>query len=166
MSKSDFTLTQARLKEVLHYDPKTGLFTRRVKTSNSIAVGMPAGHLHSSGYRIISVGGELRRAHRLAWLWMTGSWPSGQIDHINGRRHDNRFCNLREVTAQLNTQNLKSAQVNNKTGLLGVTAHGPSWRATITVGGKQRTLGSFPTANLAHVAYLKAKRAEHTGNTL
>ena len=91
------TLTAARLRELLQYDPETGVFTRLVKTSNGIKVGDVAGTADARGYILIRVDGWLHLAHRLAWLHMTCEWPKGMIDHINGVRDDNRWSNLRRA---------------------------------------------------------------------
>ncbi|MCK9994454.1 MAG: hypothetical protein Dbin4_02974, partial [Alphaproteobacteria bacterium] len=98
-------LTQSRLKELLHYDPDTGVFTRRVQTSSNARVGDVAGCLHPEGYRHIQIDGKRYAAHRLAWLYMTGEWPTNQLDHLNGVRDDNRWGNLREATHGQNQQN-------------------------------------------------------------
>lgn len=94
---------------------------------------------------------------------MTGSWPKDQIDHINGDRTDNRFSNLRDVTNEINNQNKKRAQSNNRLGLLGVCHHQGGFRARIAVNGKSKCLGVYLTPELAHQVYLDAKRRLHHG---
>lgn len=91
-------LTAGRLKELLTYDPETGVFIWRGWRSGSAVAGSVAGSLHSDGYVCIKIGRCLYRAHRLAFLYMTGSRPIGQVDHINMNRADNRWCNLRETS--------------------------------------------------------------------
>ena len=91
------TLTAAQLRELLQYDPETGVVTRLVKSSNGIKVGDVAGTADARGYILIRVDGWLHLAHRLAWLHMTCEWPKGMIDHINGVRDDNRWSNLRRA---------------------------------------------------------------------
>jgi hypothetical protein len=88
-------LTAERLRERLRYDAETGAFTRRVGSSNARAGDM-AGSVHSTGYVRISIDGGKYTAHHLAWLYVHGVWPSDQIEHINGKRSDNRIANLRE----------------------------------------------------------------------
>ena len=106
-------------------------------------------------------------AHRLAWLYVHGAWPTGQIDHINGDRGDNRISNLRDVTPALNTQNQRRAARSNKSsGLLGVTANRGRWLAQISIGGKSRNLGRYATPEEAHAVYVAAKRVLHAGCTL
>jgi hypothetical protein len=88
-------LTAERLRKRLRYDAETGLFTRRVGSGHAHAGDM-AGSVHSTGYVRICIDGGRYTAHRLAWLYVHGVWPSGQIDHINRNRSDNRIANLRE----------------------------------------------------------------------
>ncbi len=160
------TLTQARLKELLHYDPETGVFTWLVRTSTCIRVGDIAGYRDGDGYLRIGICGGQYRAHRLAWLYMTGKWPIDQIDHKNAVKNDNRWKNLREATCAINNQNKRKALRNNRTGFLGVSRNGKGFIAQIKINEKRRNLGTYPTPELAHEAYLKAKRELHAGCTL
>jgi len=105
-------------------------------------------------------------AHRLAWLYVTGHWPLVHVDHIDGNRKNNAFSNLREADRKTNAQNMRMAHRDNKTGLLGVTAHRKTFVANILVDGCQLRIGRFATAEEAHAAYLNAKRAMHKGCTL
>lgn len=102
------------LKEILNYNPETGIFTWKSRRPR-IRVGQIAGSKNNERYVNIKIDGILYKAHRLAWLYMTGEWPKDQIDHINGIRDDNRFCNLREVTNASNQWN-KTHNKNNKAG--------------------------------------------------
>lgn len=160
------TLTQARLQELLHYDPDTGVFTRRVWTGPNVKVGSVAGCKIRSGHIHIKLCGKRYYAHRLAWLYMTGTWPILSIDHINGIADDNRFSNLRVVTHSVNLQNLRRARKDNRSGMIGVHERGGKFRATIRVGGKNISLGTFASADAAHDAYVNAKRRLHPGSTL
>lgn len=159
------TLTQERLREVLFYDPETGLFTR-LRPSGATRAGDVAGTKTGVYYSKISVDGKLYQTHRLVWLYVHGYLPATDVDHIDGDKQNNRLSNLREVSRSVNAQNLKVAKINNKVGLLGVCRHGPSFRAQITVNGKTRKLGVFKTEVLAHDAYLSAKRELHEGCTI
>ncbi len=160
-------LTQEQLKESLHYDPETGVFTRlRTQAHNA-----GSGSTNAAGYTMISVLGTQQYAHRLAVLYMTGKWPEGQVDHRNGVRNDNRWANLRDSSALVNQQNLRAAQSNNQVGLLGVS-HWPNRRGTkhyvaqLFANGRRVLCSYHHTPEEAHAAYLKAKREHHEGNTL
>lgn len=162
------TITAERLRELLHYEPETGVFTRRVKTGRCRAGEVATGTLNH-GYILMSVDRTFRAAHRLAWLWMTGEWPTLDIDHIDGNRTNNAWRNLRHVDRSTNLENQRTAKSHNKsTGLLGAY-HSPTagrFVSRIQVRGKNINLGSFGTAQEAHEAYLSAKRQLHAGNTL
>ena len=146
------------LKNHLHYDPETGVFTRRKKWGNRPAGG-PIGCVNRHGYLQISVAGRCYTAQRLAWFYVHGRWPDGVIDHINRIRNDNRFCNLRCVTQSHNA--LNTEYTNNKHKVRGVTYIAP-WRATIQVNGKRIKLGSFHTIEEA-VAARKAAEQKYKG---
>lgn len=137
-------LTQEYLRSVLSYDRDSGLFTWTKRVAARVRVGDVAGSL-SEGYVQIRVLGKSRKAHRLAWLYMTGKLPDHPIDHINGVRSDNRWANLREAPGSLNNQNLKRAYKNSSTGLLGVYRKGDSWMSKISHNGKEYYLGLFDT---------------------
>jgi len=167
MAKSD--LTAARLREVLGYDPETGVFTWRVFRSGRAVVGQQAARApRCNGYSTIFVDGYLYPAHRLAWLYVTGEWPVGLIDHKDGMKANNAFGNLRDVTHGVNLQNQRKARVDNTLGLLGVTHHPKNnkFQARITLDKKTQSLGYFKTPEEAHAAYLAAKRRLHEGCTI
>lgn len=159
-------ITQARVKELLEYNPLTGLFTRKVTRPGSARVGSVAGGKTSTGYIRIKIDDVEYMAHRLVWLYVYGHFPSNQIDHINCIRNDNRLLNLRAVTYSENGQNQRKAQSDNKIGLLGVSLLDGRWRASIRVNGKNIHLGKYPTPELAHAAYISAKRKLHTACTI
>jgi hypothetical protein len=153
-------LTAEALRAALVYDSVTGAFTRRVSAGNQ-AAGSVAGTRDSHGYVQIRVHGRLRLAHRLAWLYMTGAWPAAGIDHIDGRRDNNRWANLREATQAENTQN-NAVRRNNKCGLLGVSRQRNGlWRAQIQSGGKRRCVDDCATPEEAHAHYLLMKAELH-----
>lgn len=161
-------LTADRVRELFHYDPLTGVFTRLRRTSNNVKHGEVAGSLNGKGYLQIRVDGRVYYAHRLAWLYFHGVWPTDQIDHRNNVKHDNRICNLRESTNSQNQQNRQRARSDNKSGFLGARWYAPldKWRASIGINGKNIHLGYFPTAELANAAYVTAKRERHPMGTL
>lgn len=155
-----------RLKMLLQYDPKSGLFTRIVKTSNRVKVGDQVGCKNGPGYLVAQLDGKLYLNHRLAWLYMTGDWPLGEIDHIDGRRANNQWANLRDLSHSENMQNLRSPMKGNSAGLLGVTRRHQKFRAAIKANKKALFLGSYQTAEEAHAAYVSAKRQLHPAGTL
>lgn len=159
---AEAVLTVARLKSLLHYDPETGVFTRRVARTNAPA-GSIAGSKRDDGYLTIYIG-HAYTSHRLAWFYFYDRWPASQIDHINGNRSDNRISNLREVTRSQNSQNIGGAYRNNvSSGLLGAYRHEKGkWHARIQLNGKANSLGLFDTPEAAHAAYLAAKAVIHT----
>ncbi len=173
-------LTQERLREAFDYNPETGAFRWRLRPSshfnskrtwnawNARFAGKETGSDRGDGYIALRLDCKSHRAHRMAWLYMTGEIPSGEIDHINQDTGDNRFSNLRVVSRAVNQQNQRRAQCSNKsTGLLGSYKHADGrFVASIRVDGKQTYLGLFDTAELAHAAYVKAKREHHKGCTL
>lgn len=160
-------LTQARLRELLHYDPETGVFTRLVARKGPKAwVGCVAGSPDRKGYTSIVIDQERHAAHRLAWFYVHGSWPDGQIDHINGVKDDNRLANLRVVSNQVNGQNSRVARSSNRVGLLGVTPWKKRFRASIYINGRSVYLGLFAEPEQAHAAYVEAKRQIHPGCTI
>lgn len=154
--------TQARLKELLHYCPDTGVFTRLVLLCGRGRIGSPVGFADPKGYTIIPIDGMKHRAHRLAWLYVHGEIPAMQIDHINGIRHDNRLSNLRLAT---NSENCSNARIrsDNTTGYKGVTWHKAirKWTARIMVRKKHLNLGVFDSPEDAYAAYCAAAKEHH-----
>lgn len=140
-------ITQEHLKYLFSYDPLTGLFTRNIDVGRpgKVKKGKVAGCLNKAhGYVNIIIDREIYLAHRLAWLYMTGSFPESQIDHINHIRNDNRWVNLRDVTHVENQQN-KNVQKNNSSGVAGVhwDKRSKKWWARIGVNGKIVSLGYY-----------------------
>lgn len=121
LNESD--LSTEYLKEILHYEPSTGNFTWRVKMARRLTTGDIAGCAKGgTGYRVIRVCGRLFRAHRLAWLYMTGAFPKEHIDHRDGNPSNNKWKNLREVTRSQNMANSRTP-VNSRSGMKGVSWH-------------------------------------------
>ncbi len=159
-------LTQEYLKTILNYDPLTGIFTW-IKSDRGGWVGKQAGFIHdpdkkTGGYVVIGIQGKSYRAHRLAWLYMMGSFPETGIDHINLIRHDNRFFNLRECTQAGNTANIM-APVTNTSGVKGVTWNKArkKWTAQITSEGIRYYLGIFSDKEDAIKAIQEARIKYH-----
>lgn len=154
-------LTQERLRELLSYDPETGIFTRLVSRPGPNGhVGAIAGCDNGQGYIRIYVDGRAYKAHRLAWFYVHGEWVK-EIDHRNRNRADNHLKNLRPATRGQNRGN-SGIYRNNTSGMTGVSFHAPTkkWKAQIQKDGRKKGLGYFFTAEDAHAAYLAAANAE------
>jgi hypothetical protein len=158
MSLKEQAIDASELRDVLSYDPKTGLFRWVDARNNRIKAGSIAGTVSRRGYVNIFVRRKNFQAHRLAWLYVCGEWPECQIDHINGDPGDNRFCNLRLATLQQNRMNTKTHRTN-VVGLKGVRRSKKRWRASIRVNRHTINLGSFGCPTAAHLAYCKAAKA-------
>lgn len=149
-------LTVARLKELLEYDPETGVFRSKINRGRAIAGKVLGG---TRGYSQIVIDRRNYKGHHLAWLYVYGEWPSSGLDHINGVVGDNRIANLRLASQQQNVWN-KGPSKNNTSGFKGVSLHRGTgkWRATITVNRQQKSLGHFATPEAAYDVYCsKAK---------
>lgn len=156
-------ITLERLKELLDYNPETGIFIRRITTSNRSPKGTKAGRNNGNGYLRIMIDSYTDYAHRLAWFYVNGELPKGEIDHIDGNPRNNRIANLREATPAQNSQNT-SLRKTNKSGATGVSWLNSyqKWEAYICVNYKKIGLGYFDDLQEARNAYLKAKRELHS----
>ena len=150
-------VTRDKLKEIFDYNPENGLFIRLVRTAPIAPAGRIAGSLKDTGYINIVIKGRPYKAHRLAWLYVYGEWPEGEIDHINHIKHDNRIANLRDVSKSENMRNV-SIRKSNTSGVIGVTQYpdGKRWRADIRVDSKTMFLGLFDTKEEAITERIKA----------
>jgi hypothetical protein len=162
MTKAEITAEQ--LREVLLYDPDTGVFrwwapgprSRRARVGQ-IAGGYDVGY-RGDGYWKIRIDGRRYKAHRLAWLYMTDKFPEQEIDHIDRDGTNNRWFNLREATHSQNAVNARYIW-KNKLGIKGVRQASPSrYQARIRVNDRSINLGCFATPEAAHAAYVAAKR--------
>lgn len=159
-------LTAARLRERLVYDPKTGAFAHACN-GRGFGEGNRTGCVTKRGYVVITLDYVTHRAQRLAWLYMTGEWPDGEVDHIDGNRANNKWSNLRVVDRAGNAQNQRHPHPRNKAGMFGACAgkYG-RYRARIRVRGQRIELGTYKTAEEAHAAYVAAKRKHHPTATV
>lgn len=156
------SLTQFDIKQKLNYDQDTGIFTWiNVKNPNA-KNGDIAGSVNRNGYLYIGLYGKKYRAHRLAWLYVTGEWPEKQIDHKNGIKTDNRFINLREASNLKNTRN-RVINTNNSSGYRGVSwsSHAEKWVVHVMSKGKRKNLGYFDTAEKASKAFENYAKRNH-----
>jgi hypothetical protein len=154
-------LTAERLREVIRYDPESGLIyplqqPNRPKRND---LGRSVGRMSVHGYVRHKIEGKDRWVHRLAWLYMTGEWPAAEVDHVNGVRHDNRWGNLRAATKAENAKNNRGKSVNGY--LKGTYPHYRKWSAALRVNGKRLLLGYFATEIEAHNAYMEAARKHY-----
>ena len=156
-------ITQDRLKELLHYDQKTGIFTWNVDIYRTIKAGKIAGTLHSDGCIPIKVDKKLYKSHRLAFLYMEGNFPYYGVDHIDGNRSNNSWDNLRLANQHENMQNSK-IRIDNKSGYIGVSfdSNRNKWSSSISSNNKKYNLGRFSTPELAYEVYKEAKLKLHT----
>ncbi len=154
-------VTQERLKQLLDYDPETGEFVWINPPVGWLQPGDRTGASHDrDGYLRIGIDGRRYKAHRLAWLFVHGVWPAGEIDHINRVKHDNRISNLRDATVGENRQNI-TARRTNTSGAKGVSWHKHSmkWRACIRSNGRQISLGYYCSFDAAVAARQRAEKA-------
>lgn len=152
-------ITAEQARELLEYSAETGIMTWKkgfVTTTKPSRIGKVAGYKMKIGYRTIPVAGERYYAHRLAWLLHYGEWPSGEVDHINGVKDDNRLCNLRMATGPQNKAN-RPKQRNNTSGRKGVHWHKKArkWMVSVQVNGKQIYGGLFSDLEIAHAEYVR-----------
>lgn len=151
-----YPITRERVLELLEYNPDTGVFFWK-KQTGKVKSGSVAGNIQA-GYRKISIDRFQIKAHRLAWFLTYGVWPSGQIDHIDGDKLNNRISNLRDVPMSINMQNRYA--VRRKSDLpMGVTKNKYGrFIANIRV-------GTYDSAAEASEAFMRAKRLIHEGCT-
>ena len=149
-------LTQRELKKLINYDKDTGVITRRVSISNGVKPGDAVGSKRSDGYLSACIGSKSYLCHRIIWLYMEGYMPE-QIDHINHIRADNRFANLRNVSAVDNCKNQK-ARKTNTSGIMGVSydKKNKKWRSKIQVDFKTICLGRYETKSEAESVRINA----------
>lgn len=158
MKKQVVKLTQAKLKELLSYDPETGIFTRAKTIAHNAKFGDIAGSVHHSGYSVISIDNKKYFAHRLAFLYMEGYIPEYEVDHINRNRLDNRFVNLRHVSRSCNMRN-KGKSIANKSGVVGVYWKHKQcrWYSFITINKKEVYIGFYKSFEKAVKARWEAE---------
>lgn len=156
----ELALTAERLRQLLHYDPATGVFTWLVASKyQPHLLGKTAGCFDARGYIVIRISGKGYKAHRLAWLYVHGEWPDGILDHEKGIFSDNRIAKLRLATPSQNSANTGRLS-RNTSGYKGVNRVGGGgakltkpWQVRIMANGRRRLLGYFASAEEAHAVY-------------
>ena len=159
-------ITQSELKALIEYRPDTGEFLWMVNRRGGrgqCRKGAPAGYADKKGYQYIRLNGREYLKHRLAFLYMTGSWPPDQVDHIDGKHGNNQWSNLRPCTPAENMQNITKTK-RNTSGYIGVKRAQKRWMATIQVRGQVFKSRTYATPEEAYEAYLELKRQHHTFN--
>lgn len=156
-------LTPDRLRQHLHYDPVSGVFTWLVPLARNVRVGAEAGCLKADGYISIGIDGKQYKAHRLVWLYTYGVWPE-QLDHRDRNRTNNRLLNLRLADNHLNGVN-RNLFSNNKSGVKGVFWYSKlrKWQANITVRNVVHYLGRFDTLDAAISVRVQAESVFFAG---
>jgi hypothetical protein len=154
-------LTQERLREVLNYDPESGLFTWKLRLSHRIKIGDLAGNPTKKGYLAIRIDRILHLAHRLAWLHVNGHLPE-RVEHRDRNRQNNAIDNLRLATQSQNLYNV-GLRSSNKSGVIGVhfDSKRKKWVAQIRFGNTPRALGRFETLEEAATVRRKATEELH-----
>lgn len=145
-------ITAEEVRALLDYDPDTGVFRWRVPRVGRRA-GSIAGNKNGPGYWQISLNYKRYAGHRLAWLYVHGSWPPAEVDHINMNKTDNRICNLRSATREQNRHNTTLSK-RNTSGFKGVSFHRKMGKFQACH--RRKSLGYFSTAEEAHKAYARA----------
>ena len=147
-------LTIERLREVLNYDPITGIFTWKKSVSNRIKVGEVAGHPKCGGgrYHGIRIDSRLYLAHRLAWFYVHGKWPSDLVDHKDRNGLNNAIDNLREASQSHNLANSVRIKSRSMTGIRNVYRRGSKFFVSLSFAGKAHYGGSFKTLEAAALA--------------
>lgn len=168
-SSQDVELTMDRLRSVLDYNPQTGVFTwKKVSAGTRVENGVAGSPAIGGKYVSITIDQKPYLAHRLAWFYVNGVWPEGEIDHMDGCGTNNRIDNLRDVSHAVNMQNIRAKTAKNKrSSLMGVSVSDEGRiTSSLTFAGKSYYLGTFDTEHDAHKAYISAKRAMHEGCTI
>jgi hypothetical protein len=155
-------ISPEELREIISYDPETGTLTwksrsfssqKETKRWNERYAGKPAlNHSSASGHLSGSISKQCIKAHRAAWAIYTGSWPTDEIDHINGNPADNRISNLRIATRTENARNLRKRK-GGLSRFRGVSKEGKKWKAAINADGVRTYLGTFSSEETAAIAY-------------
>jgi hypothetical protein len=173
-ARSNDPLTHDQARELINYSPRSGRITWHSRPLsmfpsygawrcwNTRYAGQEAGTVKKGhGYIQIAIKGTLYLNHRLAWFWMTGTWPA-EIDHRDGDTANNRWSNLRMATTSQNMAN-RAVRKDNKSGLKGVRldSRRGTWVMTTQKHGIKVTKSGFPTAEAAYEAYCAAAAKLH-----
>jgi HNH endonuclease len=153
-------LTQARLKELLHYSPETGECTWLVNRTNGVKAGDRAG-FDVNGYQGVYIDNVMYKIHRIAFLYMNGMFPVEYVDHVNCNKADNRWSNLREATNSQNQHN--RSEVGSNTGCKNVTyiPGRNKYQVGFRLNKKSLFFGYFDDLELADLVATEAREKYH-----
>lgn len=147
------------VRELLDYDPETGIFRWKVNVGDKMRAGSRAGAStgNTHGYRRLTINYKRYYEHRIAWLHVHGVMPTLHIDHIDCNKSNNRIANLRQATRSQNLGNARLRKTSTS-GFKGVCWHNQQrkWKASIRCDKKVEFLGLYETAKEAHDAYVRA----------
>ena len=155
------SMTVGRLHDLFSLDPDTGVLTQRVRVCQRVKAGDTLGCKSRKGYLQVRVDGKSYKVSRIIWMYATGCWPTDQIDHRNGVRHDNCLANLREGGQTEQNQNQHVARSDSHTKEQGVGKHGSGFRARIVIGDERYIIGQYATRSEASEAYQLVKAVYH-----
>jgi hypothetical protein len=155
-------MTKEELDLLFEYDYNSGKLIWKVDRGACSRNGKVAGFIGSDGYISIEINNKAYKAHRLIWIMIYGKLPNDKVDHINGIRHDNRLCNLRECSHYENMRN-RYKNSNNKSGYKGVSwsKDKQKWLVQLMVNKNRIHVGLFNDINDAAEAYKLAAIKYH-----
>ncbi|HEV2225081.1 MAG TPA: HNH endonuclease signature motif containing protein [Candidatus Acidoferrales bacterium] len=152
-------LTAEYVREILDYDPETGVFRYRANLNRRARAGNTCGYQQKETGRFkMRINGHEYMAHRLAWLWMTGKWPTHEIDHIDMDQSNNRWHNLRAATSSQN-QAHRPLRRHNTSGITGVCQERRRGRWVTFI--NHRIIGYFKSREEAIEARTRAVDEKH-----
>ena len=157
------SINQTMLKELLDYNLETGdmIWINPSKYHQDLKgkIAGVATIAHSGKlYQNIQINGRKYKRSRLAWMWMTGSWPKDMIDHVDGNSMNDAWCNLREADCFTNAWNHKKRQKKSPLPMGVRQAQSGKYVARISCNKKHITIGTFENPEIAHQAYCEARR--------
>ena len=147
------------VKDLLEYDPETGLLIRKMRRGPRKA-GSIAGRVEDDGYIRVKVGQNLYPAHRIAWFLHHGQQPEGQLDHIDNDKTNNRISNLRLATPIQNNQNIGKTS-SCTSGVKNVTWQKGAWEVRLRVNGKRMYFGRFQNLFEARERAIELRKLHH-----
>jgi len=153
---------RSRLKELFIYEPEAGELYWRQRHNSQIKLDKPAGWARQNGYHEVKIDNRTYKRHRIVWCLFNGDPGELEIDHVNGKKGDDRIENLRLATRTQNQYN-RPALAHNKSGYKGVSpVSGGRWKAQITIpSGRRVHIGTYLTPEAAAGAYEKAAKGLH-----